>query len=97
MDIFQLIYRAVDDTCDGDFIQNGNHYCVGMFSSKENALDAIKADIYDGEGGELATRDDVPDAGEGMVRVVDGKPRGFYEVISFPLDKTCWTELVECV
>ncbi|MBR5949827.1 MAG: hypothetical protein IKZ87_00165 [Actinomycetaceae bacterium] len=95
MDVFQLLYRDVEDAYGEDYIQTGNIYCIGVFSTREAAMNAVKADMLDVAGGVLATREDVPDADEGMVRIVDGEPRGFYEIRAFPLDKLAWQEIAE--
>lgn len=95
MDVFQLLYHDVSDPYCENYQKTGDFYCLGVFSSEEKARCAMKADLLDeaGAGGFLASREDVPDAEEGMVRVVDGVPRGFYEIHKFPLDKLCWKEM----
>ena len=95
MDVFQVFYRGVDDAYGEGYIQTGNIYCVGVFSSREAAMNAVKSDMLGAAGGVLATREDVPDADEGMVRVVDGEPRGFYEILTFPLDKMAWLDIAQ--
>ena len=97
MEIFNVLYQKVsDEYSDEYFDTRGGLYYLGTFSSEAKAREAIEADLKSGVKGEkatLETRDDVPSADEGMVRVVDGIPHGYYTIMQRELDKPDFHEL----
>lgn len=98
MQIFNLFYQKVDNEYTDEYYDATGLYFLGAFSSKEKAMEAVHADVKTGVKGEkaaLETRDNVPSADEGMVRVVDGIPHGYYYFLTRELDKPTFDEVGE--
>lgn len=94
MHLFLLFYQRVDNEYSDEYFNTGSPYFLGAFSSREKAMDAARADVARSSA-ILTTREDVPSASEGMVRVDGCVPRGYFFIWERALDAPTFDELGE--